>query len=148
MATSTASSENRSDWVMEISIGLGILILGVGAWLFNTYAKPQASNRPVPIWLGISKVMAQMTDGRMLSVKVNLQLKNKDDQSILEPHATALKAVVEQVAADMNEDEITGPDAMVNLGDAIESGVNDYLREQHLKTRIKHVMFDEMVLMP
>ncbi|HYR25302.1 MAG TPA: hypothetical protein VEQ09_05700, partial [Aquabacterium sp.] len=80
--------------------------------------------------------------------KVNLQVARSSDRDELSAHANAFRMVVEEVAAAMTQDQVTGPQGMQHLGDAIETGIDDYLDKRHIDTRIDGVVFDELMLMP
>lgn len=147
---SAAATTGPSDWRLELVIGIGVIVLGFGVWVFTHFSgnTPSSQDRPKPAWLALPKVMAQMSDGRMVNIKVNLRLANADAVSELQPHAPAFKALVQDTGTRMSTQALQGMQGMKNFGQAIRASLNDYLRDQEVPTRIKDVAFDEMMLMP
>ena len=140
-----------TDWVMELIVATVVVLLVGDVWLYMYLQDNKQEARkhaPAPTWLSLPKVSAQMTDGEMMQVKVALMLKKKSDKDELAPHAPAFQALVAEVGSEMGPKEITGPDGVTHFGDAIKSSVNDYLKEEGLKGRVKKVAFEELRLKP
>ena len=130
-----------SDWTLAIGIALGALLVAFGAWVF-TEMSAMDKPRNGAVWLNVPKVISQLADGRMVSVKVNLQLRNKDDPSTLEGHQPALKAMIEQVGTTVSREDIKGADGIQRYGRAIQHAINGYLDDQQIDERVKMVAFD------
>lgn len=150
MATSSGKRNTTSgnELKLAVLVGLGALVLLLMAWAFNRLMQPQEPQRPVPAWLGVSKVNAQTADGRMLAVKVNLQLKNQNDLETLAPYEPVFKSLVTEAGASLSSDQAKGRDRIAQFGNTVRDSVNDYLNEQHVKPRVKRVAFEEFTLMP
>lgn len=137
-----------SEFKLAVLIGLATLVFLMAAWALNRLIQPSAPERPVPVWLGVSQVTAQTSDGRMLSVKVNLMLKNKDDVEVLAPYEPVFRSIVADTGASMSSDQATGSERIIQFGQTVKEEVNDYLHEQNVQPRIKRVAFEEFKLMP
>jgi flagellar basal body-associated protein FliL len=146
--TTHSASSTDKNWLLEITIGIGFLVIGLVVWAYSLFASKDTHTRPVPAWLSVAKVVAQMGDGRMLKIKVNLQLARKEDEATLSPHGPAFKALVESVGGEMRTEEITGPQGITKLGTAILEELNGYLDEQRVPSHIQQVAFDEVLVMP
>jgi flagellar basal body-associated protein FliL len=138
-----------SDWLLELLIGVSALMLGTAVWLFVQAGGNKAQQeRPRPVWLGVTKVMAQMSDGRMVTVKVNLSLGKPEAIGELQPHMPAFQALIEEAGTRITREDIQGGEGMKRFGVAIQETLNEYLDGQHVANRVKHVLFDELTLMP
>ena len=137
-----------SEFKLAVLIGLATLVFLMAAWALNRLIQPSAPERPVPAWLGVSQVTAQTSDGRMLSVKVNLQVKNKDDLEVLAPYEPVFRSIVADTGSAMSSDEATGSERIIQFGKTVREEVNDYLDEQNVQPRVKRVAFEEFKLMP
>lgn len=146
--TPSPSSSGLSDWLLELVIGVTAVVLAVGVWAFSHYSDPAPQDKPNPVWLGVSKVVAQMSDGRMVSVKVNLRLAHEDAVDELAPHIPAFKALIQETGAQISREDLQGREGMKHFGKAIVSTLNDYLDERNEPARIKSVAFEELMLMP
>ncbi len=135
---------------LALLIGLGLAAVLLSVWAYNALVATNNEEmaRPVPTWLGVSKVRAQTQDGRTLMVQVNFMLKDKDELEILTPYEPVFKSLVAQAGSELNTEEVTGSERVLQFGDAVRSSVNDYLNEQHVKPRIKRIAFEEFRLMP
>lgn len=143
------SSSGISDWLLELGIGLAVVVLVSGAWAYTYFVSPNIDpSRPVPVWLAVPKVMAQTADGRMVNVKVNLQLAKADDVSLLEPHVPAFKTLIQDVSTDISRDELKQPDGILQFGQAVKATFNSYLKSQDVSARVKNVAFDELMPLP
>lgn len=136
-------------WTLEMSVGLLALVLGVSAWLFLQLSdsKPK-HDKPRPAWLGVSKVMAQMSDGRMVNVKINLRLKDEKAVEELDPHTPAFAALIQEVGTQVTHDELQDTKGIQHFGSLIRESLNDYLEQQSVHTKVKDVAFAELMLLP
>lgn len=149
MATSaTGSRKGGGEQKLAVLIGLVTVLLLAGAWMFNRLTKADEPARPVPVWLDVSPVTAQMADGRMLQVKVNLQVKDKDDLEVLAPYEPVFKSIVFETGSALSSSEARGSERIIEFGDTVLESVNDYLDEQRVQPKIKRVAFEEFKLMP
>jgi flagellar basal body-associated protein FliL len=139
--------DKTSDWTLAIGIALGALLVAFGTWVYTQWS---AMDKPRngAVWLDVPEVQSQLADGRMLSVKVNLRLRNRDDPDMLEGHEPALKAMIEQVGTTMTRADIKGREGVQRYGQAIQQAINGYLQDQHIDERVKTVAFNELVLLP
>ncbi len=138
-----------SDWLLELVIGIAVLLLGGGVWIYMHFSSPQTDQeRPKPVWLTVPRVMAQTADGRMVNVKVNLRLAKDKDASNLEPHIPAFKAMIQEASAGITRDELKDRDGILLFGKAVKASVNGYLKSQGVTPRIKDVVFDELMPLP
>lgn len=144
---STKRKDKSGDWTLAIGIALGALLVAFGTWVYTEWSSLEKP-RNGAVWLDVPKVISQLADGRMVSVKVNLRLRNRDDPEVLEGHAPALKAMIEQVGTTMTRTDIKGADGIQRYGRAIQQSINGYLDDQDIEERVKMVAFDELVLMP
>lgn len=147
--TMTRKTKNTkdNDWTLAIVITVGALLVGLGAW-FVTQWSAMDKPRHGAVWLTVPKVISQLADGRMVSVKINLQLRNRDNPEALEGHQPALKAMIEQVGTTITRDDLKGADGIQRYGRAIQRAINGYLDDQQVDERVKMVAFDELILMP
>lgn len=143
-----ARSAGASDRALELGIGLIMIVLAFSVWAYTQLGAESTQHKPRPIWLGISKVMAQMGDGRMVNMKVNLRLQDDDALDSLSAHVPAFKALIETTGAQMSRDTLQGREGMHNLGTAIRDTLNNYLDDHAVKERVKDVAFEELMLMP
>ena len=139
--------DKGGDWTLAIGIALSALLVALGTWVFTQWSSLEKP-RNGAVWLDVPKVISQLADGRMVAVKVNLRLRNRDDPNVLEGHEPALKAMIEQVGTTMTRTDIKGSDGIQRYGRAIQQSINGYLDDQEIKERVKMVAFDELVLMP
>lgn len=149
LASTDTSNSGLSDWLLELSIGIVVVVLGLAVWGYTHFSKQDGrQDRPKPAWLAVSKVMTQMGDGRMVNVKINLRLADKRDIDELEPHLPAFKALIQEAGTHMSQEDLQQVGGVKRFGDTIRSTLNDYLEEQHVPERVKDVAFEEMLLMP
>lgn len=141
-------SSGASDRMLELGIGLVMIVLALSVWAYTQLGAKGTQHKPRPIWLGISKVMAQMGDGRMVNMKVNLRLQDNDALDRLSAHMPAFKALIQEAGAQMSRDTLQGSDGMRNLATAIRDTLNSYLDEHAVQAHIKDVAFEELMLMP
>lgn len=139
-----------SEVKLAVLIGTASFVLLMLAWGFNRLILHSRSEnrRPEPTWLSLSQVRSQTSDGRMLSVKVNLMLKDKDDLDELKPYTPAFKAIVAQTGSEMSSEDAVGSQRIVHFGESVKESINDYLNEERVKPRIRRVAFEEFRLMP
>lgn len=104
--------------------------------------------RPRPVWVDIKPVQAQMLDGRMVGVKVTLQLQDKASGSDIESYKPAIAAVIQQIGAAQTRAAIFGKDGMERFRGQIGDAVNDYLEDHELGRAVKQVSFSELIVMP
>lgn len=143
------STNGPSDWLLELVIGIGVIVLGFSVWAFTHFGgDTPRQDKPKPTWLAMSKVMAQMSDGRMVNIKVNLRLANDGAADELEPHVPAFKALIQETGTRLSREDLQGMQGMKNFGQAIRASLNGYLQDQQVPARIKDVAFEEMMLMP
>ncbi|MGC4061586.1 MAG: flagellar basal body-associated FliL family protein [Aquabacterium sp.] len=136
-------------WTLELSVGLIALVLGLGAWLFLQFSDGHsAHDKPHPAWLGVPKVMAQMSDGRMVNVKVNLRLKDEKAVEELDPHLPAFAALIQEVGGQVDHDALQDSKGIQHFGSLIRESLNDYLAQQSVHAKIKDVAFAELMLLP
>ena len=152
MATASTGQRGASGNELKLAllIGLGMMAVLLSVWAYNELISTNKEEvaRPVPTWLGVSKVRAQTQDGRTLSVQVNFMLKDKDELEILTPYEPVFKSLVSQAGSELNTEQVTGSERILQFGETVRSSVNDYLNEQHVKPRIKRIAFEEFRLMP
>jgi len=142
------TSSGLSDWLLELVIGVTVVVLAVGVWAFTHYSDQTAQDKPTPVWLGVAKVMAQMSDGRMVSIKVNLRLDDEDAVDQLEPHIPAFKALIQETGTQLSREKLQGREGMKHFAKAIVGTLNGYLDERNEPARIKSLAFEELMLMP
>lgn len=137
------------DWILELSVGALAILLGVSAWVFLQYADGKPSlEKPRPAWLSVSKVMAQMSDGRMVNVKVNLRLKDQHAVDELSPHVPAFAALIQEVGTQVSREDLQDAKGLKHFGGLIRTSLNGYLEDQSVHAKIKDVAFAELMLMP
>lgn len=138
-----------SEVKLAVLIGLATVFFLMGAWAFNRIiGKADAPKHPEPTWLDVSPVKAQTADGRVLSVKVNLMLKDKDDLDVLKPYEPAFKAIVAQTGSNLSSEDAVGRERILQFGETLKGSINDYLNEERVKPRIKRIAFEEFRLLP
>lgn len=151
MSGSASISMNRkakgSDWTLAIGIALGALLVAFSTWIYTQWSSMEKP-RNGTVWLDVPEVQSQLADGRMLSVKVNLKLRSRDNPNMLEGHEPALKAMIEQVGTTMTRSDIKGQEGIQRYGQAIQQAINGYLDDQQIEGRVKTVAFNELVLLP
>lgn len=150
VAKTESPSSGLSDWLLELSIGIIVIVLGAGVWAFTHFGeKPNAQQeRPKPAWLAVPKIMSQMGDGRMVDMKINLQLSSDKDASELEPHMPAFTALIQAAGVATSHDDLQQDGGAARFGRTIRSSLNNYLEEQDMPERVKNVAFEELMLMP
>ena len=137
------------DWILELSVGLMAIVLGVSVWAYMQLMDGKSvQQRPVPAWLGVSKVIAQMSDGRMVNVKLNLRLKDQKAVDELTPHKPAFTALIQEAGTQVSHDDLQNSQGIKRFGGAIKSSINDYLEGQAVQAKVKDVAFDELMLLP
>lgn len=149
VAETESPSTGVSDWLLELAIGVIVILLGGSVWAYSHFSnKSPSQERPKPAWLAVPKVMAQMSDGRMVDVKLNLQLSKEDDAATLQPHMPAFTALIQATGVSTTHDDLQQQGGVARFGQSIRDSLNDYLEEQDMSARIKTVAFEEMMLMP
>lgn len=149
VAKTESASSGVSDWLLELVIGVIVIVLGGSVWAYTHFAnKNPHQNKPKPAWLAVPKVMAQMADGRMVDMKINLQLDSDQDASELKPHMPAFTALIQATGVSTSHDDLQQEGGALRFGRAIRTSLNGYLEEQDLPERIKNVAFEELMLMP
>jgi flagellar basal body-associated protein FliL len=147
-APSTAGPKRANDRMLSLIVA-GVAILAIAAvWGWSRLAEAPSTERPKPAWLGITRVIAQLNDGRLLKVRVDLHLSDQDAVNALTPHQDAFKSMVEEISGDMSREELEGTEGMVILAKKIRRTANSYLASQRIPQRVKGVMFDEWTLLP
>ncbi len=145
---STPSGAASSDWLFGLVMG-GVAIVLIGAiWAWSRMSHAPDTQRPRPAWMGINRVVSQLNDGRMLKLRVDLQLKDEAAVNALSSQQDIFKSMVEEVSAEMSHDELQGPEGMRTLAHHIQATFNDYLADQQIPHRVKDVLFEEWTLMP
>lgn len=145
---SSPDSVHVRDWVLELSVGVIAIVLGLAAWLFLQYSSKSAQEKPHPAWLAVSKVTAQTSDGRMVNIKVNLRLKDQHAIKELDPHIPAFAALIQEVGSEVSRDDLQNMQGIQHFGSLIRTSLNDYLEKQSVHAKIKDVAFDELMLLP
>jgi flagellar basal body-associated protein FliL len=146
--SSRTSAKRNSDWTLAAGIGLGTLLTAASVWAYARSTSPMEIDRPVPAWLGVTRAMPQMSDGRMLAVQVQLRLDDQEAVAQLGPMGPAFKGLVMDVAHDLSRDDLVGTEGMKQYGKAIKAAINEYLAEQHRNERVRKVDFEELLVMP
>ncbi len=147
-AISPALPKRANDRLLSLIVA-GVAILAIAAvWAWSRMAEAPSTARPKPAWLGISRVIAQLNDGRQLKVRVDLHLSDQDAVSALTPHQDAFKSIVEEISGDMSREELEGTEGMEMLAKKIRRTANSYLASQRIPQRVRGVMFDEWTLLP
>ncbi len=145
---SPTAPKRANDRVLSLMVaGVAILVIA-GVWAWSRLAEAPSTERPKPAWLGISRVIAQLNDGRVLKVRVDLHLTDQDAVSALTPHQDAFKSIVEEISGDMSREELEGAEGMLILAKKIRRTANSYLASQRIPQRVRGVMFDEWTLLP
>lgn len=150
VAKTDSSSSGLSDWALELAIGLIVIVLGAGVWAFTHFGEKHGAHqdRPKPAWLAVPNILAQMGDGRMVDMKINLQLNSDDEASELKPHMPAFTALIQAAGVTTSHDDLQQDGGAARFGRNIRSSLNNYLEEQDMPARVKNVAFDELMLMP
>lgn len=136
----------RNEWLLAGGFVLATLLVASAVWLYTALSGATSSGRPQPVWLGVPKVVSQMSDGRVMEVKVNLQLKDDDAAGALEDHVIAFGAVIQGVGISMTKTDVRGAEGMQRYGQAIRESINDYLEQSNIDERVRHVAFEELTL--
>lgn len=138
-----------SDWLLAVAIALGVLVLGAAAWLYTQYTDTGAApRRPQPVWLSVSKVTAQMADGRMVNIKVNLSLDRDEARDELSEHIPAFKGLIQEVGTRTSREDLQSPEGMKQFAAAIRTSLNAYLEHAGVEGQVKDVAFEEFTLLP
>jgi flagellar basal body-associated protein FliL len=151
MATAKASAKRSgafSDWKLGLIVGLSMCIMGALAWRYAGQAETGSTQRPVPVWLGVSKLTSQLENGQMLAFKVGLQVKQKDDLEVLTPHVPALETMIRELGQGVSKEDLASPDGITEFGQDIRRSVNNYLRKQKVEPRVLTVAFEDIFLTP
>lgn len=149
MSASTPSGQSsgvRQEWWLAAIVALTTVLVALGVWLYTSAADPVQQQRPRPVWLGVPKVVSQMSDGRVLEVKVNLQLKDSGAARRLSGHQAAFTTVIQEVGSTMTKDDVRGADSIERYGRTIRTSLNDYLEDRNMGDRVRHVAFEELTL--
>lgn len=104
--------------------------------------------RPRPVWVEIKPVQAQMLDGRMVGVKVTLQLGDGTDGADIESYKPAIAAVIQQIGAGQTKESLYGKDGMAKFSQQLRESVNDYLEDHEMGRAVNRVNFNELIVMP
>jgi flagellar basal body-associated protein FliL len=151
MATAKASTKRSgafSDWKLGLIVGLSVCIMGVLAWRYAGQGEAGSPQRPVPVWLGVSKLTSQLENGQVLAFKVDLQVKQKDDLEVLAPHVPALETMIQELGQSMSKEDLSAEDGLAEFGRDIKRSVNNYLRKQRVEPRVVMVAFEDIFLNP
>jgi flagellar basal body-associated protein FliL len=146
--SSRTSVKKNSDWTLAAGIGLGTLLVAASVWAYARSTGPADMDRPVPAWLGVTRAMPQMADGRVLAVQVQLRLDDQEAVAKLSAMGPAFKGLVMDVAHTMDREDLVGAEGMLYYGKAIKHTINEYLAEQHRSERVRKVDFEELLVMP
>lgn len=146
-AQDSGHRDSSSPAWMALIVGAGALLLGLAVWAYTALVVPE-TERPKPAWLSVAKVTSQMTDGRMLALRVNLQLRRADDEAPLSAHLAAFASLVESAGAELNQDDLSDPRKLVATQDHMRRAINEYLADRGVSQRIRKVDFQELVLLP
>jgi flagellar basal body-associated protein FliL len=148
-AASTPDQTNTRDWAPQLAFAAGALLLGLCVWAYTSLSsRATEQSKPAPAWLSVSKVLAQMSDGRMVKIKVDLRVQDQDALGSLKPQTPAFTALIEEVGGQMTHEELQGAEGMARLGSAIQTALNGYLKDQRVPERVKGVAFEELTLLP
>lgn len=146
---SRPASSGLSDWLFELAIGAAVLALGLAVWLYTHFSQaPDTIQKARPVWLGLPKVMAQMADGRMVNLKLNLQLDHDDAIDELDEHVPAFQTLIQGLATQTPREEMQSREGMLRFSAGIGASLNDYLDAQQAQGRIQNVVFEEFTLLP
>lgn len=151
MATPKAPSKRSpilSDWKLGLAIGVATCALGWLAWMYAGPGKASADARPMPVWLGVSKVNAQTDSGQLLAFKVGLQVKKPEDLKVLTPHVPAMETMMRELGQSLTRDDLNSQDGISEFGQDIRRSINNYLRKQKVEPRVVTVAFEEIFLNP
>ncbi len=148
MAAAKPTSSGNSDSLLPILIGVTVLLLGAAVWLYSINQAPPKVEKPRPVWLSVPKVMAQMADGRMVNVKVNLHLDGQEAVEELSGHLPAFKALIQEVGTQTSREDMKNREGMMRFADNIAESLNDYLDEQRARGYIEDVALEELTLLP
>jgi flagellar basal body-associated protein FliL len=151
MATPKANPQPSpffSDWMLGLMVGLVTCALGWLAWVYAGPGLSPDARRPLPVWLGVSKVTSQLENGQMLAFKVGLQVRQTDDLKVLTPHVPALETMISEVGQSLTKDDLSAEDGLNDFGQDIRRSVNNYLRKQKVEPRVMAVAFEEIFLAP
>jgi len=143
----TARRRERQDWLVGIVIGLVTLGLGIGVW-FYANQPTEDPGRPRPAWVDLGRMTPQLADGSFVRVEISLQVNDKTAQQVLAPLTPAFQSMVTQLGAEMDSQDVLGPDGMRQLSREIRRSVNDHLARQHISARVQRVAFSDYVLIP
>lgn len=138
----------RDEWVVGLAVTLAAVLTALSVWVYTQWSSLSDQGRPRPTWQTMPKVISQLADGRMVSVKVNFQLKDAHSAGVIEEHEPAVRAMIQSVGTTMTRTDIKGPQGIERYGQAIRDSVNGYLAEREMDDRVKTVAFDELILMP
>lgn len=151
MATPKAPAKRSpilSDWKLGLAIGVAACALGGLAWMYAGPGKASANARPMPVWLGVSKVNAQTDSGQVLAFKVGLQVKKPDDLKVLTPHVPAMETMMRELGQNLTREDLNSEDGISEFGQDIRRSINNYLRKQKVEPRVVTVAFEEIFLNP
>lgn len=147
--TGSSGSSGLSEWLTELAIGVVVVVLGMAVWAYTHFNDgTRHHDRPKPVWLGISKVMAQMGDGRMVNLKVNLRLAHEEDVEALDAHVPAFKSLIQETGSQLSRETLQSKSGVQQLSKAIRTALNGYLEDHDMDARVKDVAFDELMLLP
>jgi flagellar basal body-associated protein FliL len=144
----TTRSRTLSDWKLGLGIGALACALGWAAWMYAGPGKANANARPMPVWLGVSKITSQLDSGQMLAFKVGLQVKKQDDLKVLTPHVPAIETMMRELGQNLSKEDLSEPDGLSEFGQDIRRSVNNYLRKQKVEPRVVTVAFEDIFLNP
>jgi flagellar basal body-associated protein FliL len=145
---SRSTASGLSDHLLELLIGVTVLVLAGAVWLYSQASDGPETKRPRPVWLSVPKVIAQMTDGRMVNVKVNLHLDQQDAVDELADHLPAFQTLIQEIGTQTAREDIQDREGMKRFGGQISESLNAYLDGQRTQGRIKNVAFEELTLLP
>lgn len=128
-------------------VGLVLALLLI-VWGYTAATGQGDRSRPKPVWLGVSKVMSQLADGRLAQIQIKVQLRPGDDPMDLAAHEPAFKNLVQTIAAELTQADVAGPQGLQALAEDMADAFNAYLHERGRDERVRRVLFEEMMLLP
>lgn len=150
-ASSASPSLSRTawgEWAMGLIIAGVALLIATAVWGYAHWTDQQARQQARKAWVAVPKVLSQLSDGRMVQVKVNLKLDDGAPTAPLDGHGPALSAMIQAIGPTLSRDDLRGPEGMDRYATAIRDSLNSYLSGRQMDERVADVAFEEFVLMP
>lgn len=146
---SSRPASSSSDRGVALWILGGLLLVGLLAWAGSSVVgRFLDEGRPAPVWVDIKPVQAQMADGRMVSVKVNLRLGADDSASELDAYKPVIGTLIQASARRYTREALASPAGMQRLAAEIRDSVNDYLDQHGLGSAVHAASFGEFIILP